>query len=185
MLLLAGIVMVGLCLIVWILIAYGTHAKTNWGINKHPVFCPRCNTQLPAVRQPQSLRQAMWGGWTCMVCGIEVDKWGRELASVGPRRRRFVPPDQYRKVAMKRIMLVFMATAFCGLLLLHLLKLRGSRFPFNEVTVLTAAGLALVETSIGALIFYFYMRRLFRRFSPEVKGPDTVRANESGRTPKV
>jgi hypothetical protein len=21
----------------------------------------------------------MWGGWTCSVCGAELDKWGREL----------------------------------------------------------------------------------------------------------
>ena len=39
--------------------------------------CPRCGTALPPTRQPLSLKQALWGGWTCRKCGTEVDRKGR------------------------------------------------------------------------------------------------------------
>jgi hypothetical protein len=61
------------------LVAYGTLVKNRWGVNLSAVSCPRCNTALPRVRQPQSIRHALWGGWTCPVCGTEVDNWGREV----------------------------------------------------------------------------------------------------------
>jgi hypothetical protein len=28
-----------------------------------------------------SIREEMWGGWTCPSCGAKVDKWGRKLQS--------------------------------------------------------------------------------------------------------
>jgi hypothetical protein len=34
--------------------------------------CPLCGAALPAVRVPTSLRQLMWGGWTCS-CGAELN----------------------------------------------------------------------------------------------------------------
>ena len=40
--------------------------------------CPRCTTELPQTRKPASLKQALWGGWTCPDCGCEVDRLGRE-----------------------------------------------------------------------------------------------------------
>jgi hypothetical protein len=64
-----------------VLVIYGTVAKNRWGINLGELSCPCCKTQLPKLRKPQSLRQAMWGGWTCRVCGAEVDKWGRTSVS--------------------------------------------------------------------------------------------------------
>jgi len=70
-----GLLGIGIVLVIW-----GTVAKNRWGINVDRVSCPRCNTPLPQVRKPQNLRQAMWGGGTCPSCGVEVDKWGRELA---------------------------------------------------------------------------------------------------------
>jgi len=62
-----------------VLVVYGTIAKNKWGINLGEVSCPRCNKVFPKVRRPQSHRQAFWGGGTCANCGIEVDKWGREV----------------------------------------------------------------------------------------------------------
>jgi hypothetical protein len=41
--------------------------------------CPRCATELPRTRKPNSLKQALWGGWTCPKCGCEVD--GRGFAA--------------------------------------------------------------------------------------------------------
>jgi len=62
-----------------VLVIYGSIAKNRWGINLNEVFCPRCKTALPQVRKPQSFRQSLWGGCTCPNCGVEVDKWGREV----------------------------------------------------------------------------------------------------------
>jgi hypothetical protein len=50
--------------------------RGRWGINLHPPACLQCGAPAPAVRKPASLRQAMWGGWTCRQCGFELDKWG-------------------------------------------------------------------------------------------------------------
>jgi hypothetical protein len=72
-------VIFGLLAVGGAVVIYGTLAKNRWGINAGDVSCPRCSKPLPKVRQPQSLRQEMWGGWTCPSCGAEVDKWGREL----------------------------------------------------------------------------------------------------------
>jgi hypothetical protein len=38
--------------------------------------CPTCGTKQPAQRKPTSLRQLMWGGWTCNTCGTEIDRNG-------------------------------------------------------------------------------------------------------------
>ena len=64
-----------------VVVAYGTIAKNRWGINLHPVTCPRCNTRAPAKRIPRSKRQRLWGGGTCEGCGAELDKWGRIIDS--------------------------------------------------------------------------------------------------------
>ena len=41
--------------------------------------CPKCATKLPMLRKPKNKDQAMFGGWTCKNCGIEIDKYGKEL----------------------------------------------------------------------------------------------------------
>jgi ribosomal protein S27AE len=61
------------------LVAYGTVAKTRWGINLRRVSCPNCGTPMPRVRVPASGREALWGGDVCPKCGCEMDKWGRRL----------------------------------------------------------------------------------------------------------
>jgi hypothetical protein len=73
------IALVSLLAVGFIFVIYGTLAKNKWGINPASASCPRCNTALPQARKPRSLRQCLWGGWTCPNCGVEVDKWGREL----------------------------------------------------------------------------------------------------------
>jgi hypothetical protein len=73
------VVIIGLLAVGIVLVIHGTIAKNRWGINLGTVYCPRCNTPFPKVRTPQSSRQALWGGGTCSNCGVEVDKWGREV----------------------------------------------------------------------------------------------------------
>jgi hypothetical protein len=62
-----------------VLVVHGTVAKNKWGINLEEVSCPRCSKLLPKVRKPRSFRESIWGGWTCPNCGVEVDKWGRQV----------------------------------------------------------------------------------------------------------
>ena len=74
------LLLVALTAIGMVLVMYGTIAENRWGINLSAVSCPSCKTRLPQIRKPNSLRQAMWGGYTCPACGTEIDKWGRLLA---------------------------------------------------------------------------------------------------------
>jgi hypothetical protein len=53
--------------------------KDRWGVNLEAVACPFCGTPLPLKRLPRSVRQALWGGWTCARCGNEVDKYGHPV----------------------------------------------------------------------------------------------------------
>ena len=41
--------------------------------------CPTCDTQQPAIRKPASVRQLIWGGWTCGNCGTEIDRHGKAI----------------------------------------------------------------------------------------------------------
>lgn len=74
------IVVASLVLLGILLVAIGTVTKNRWGMNLESVNCPVCGSPIPRVRQPKSLRQALWGGWTCAKCGCEIDKWGRLIA---------------------------------------------------------------------------------------------------------
>lgn len=58
--------------------------RGNWGINLTPGTCGQCGTPRPMVRKPANWRQAMWGGWTCTECGLEVDKWGQPVEGQTP-----------------------------------------------------------------------------------------------------
>jgi hypothetical protein len=53
--------------------------ESEWGINLETVYCPKCNERMPVVRVPENLHQLMWGGWTCPLCGCQMDKWGNAL----------------------------------------------------------------------------------------------------------
>ena len=55
----------------------GTIFKTRFGINLGATKCVECGTPTPTVaRIPKTPYQALWGGWTCEECGLELDKWG-------------------------------------------------------------------------------------------------------------
>jgi hypothetical protein len=56
--------------------------------------CPRCAAELPQYRKPASLKQALWGGWTCPNCGCETDRQGRLLRAGNPLRP--LPPSTRR-----------------------------------------------------------------------------------------
>lgn len=58
--------------------------RGNWGINLAPGPCLQCGTPMPIIRKPAHWRQAMWGGWTCSECGLELDKWGRPVEGQTP-----------------------------------------------------------------------------------------------------
>lgn len=52
---------------------------SKFGINLSRVYCPNCNKKQPIVRKPANERQALYGGYTCKKCGIEMDKYGTEI----------------------------------------------------------------------------------------------------------
>lgn len=73
---------IGLSVLLYKIIFDSAKGKGNWGINLSLPNCPKCGQKVPAVRTPTSIRQALWGGWTCSGCGCEIDKWGKEISSV-------------------------------------------------------------------------------------------------------
>ena len=58
-----------------LMIAAGMQRKVN-----EKCGCPECGTPVPRFRRPTSLRQALWGGWTCSNCSTEMDRFGDEIA---------------------------------------------------------------------------------------------------------
>ncbi len=62
---LAGVI-VGLTLLIWVLLI---PRKT----------CPKCGAKLSRFRKPTNLRQTLWGGWTCLECGSELDRKGNVI----------------------------------------------------------------------------------------------------------
>lgn len=54
----------------------GGIAVLLFALLKKPMKCPKCGFVLPKFRKPQSSKQAMWGGCTCLNCGAEVDRSG-------------------------------------------------------------------------------------------------------------
>jgi predicted RNA-binding Zn-ribbon protein involved in translation (DUF1610 family) len=58
-----------------------SQTKGRWGLSRmFGMKCPKCGTAMPTIRKPTSMRQALWGGWTCPNCGATLDKYGREQA---------------------------------------------------------------------------------------------------------
>ena len=90
-------------LTVFILLAFGVRKillstkerKGNWGINLSPwnkwhshgalkkVSCPNCGKNLNTFRRPATMRELLWGGWTCSACGARIDKWGNKCVEKG------------------------------------------------------------------------------------------------------
>ena len=65
-----------------------------WGVNFGAGDCPKCKTRVPGLRAPNSTRQALWGGWTCSNCGIEIDRNGTDITTSIDAERL---PGQYEK----------------------------------------------------------------------------------------
>jgi disulfide bond formation protein DsbB len=152
-----------------VLVIFGTIAKNRWGINLDPVSCPSCNTQFPQIRQPQSTRQALWGGGTCSKCGTEVDKWGREVTA---QRHTYPsdsiePEDQMRALLNRRLIVYSAVIFFCLTLLLAWLGIRPS---FEQIVWkawplwMSVIGAAIVETVIFTALFYSASMYLLGRF---------------------
>ena len=53
-------------------------SKGNWGINLGTVNCPKCKEEQPQIRMPKSIKEALWGGYSCNNCGCKMDKYGVE-----------------------------------------------------------------------------------------------------------
>jgi hypothetical protein len=167
--------------VLWILILHGTYAKNRWGINRAPLSCPRCATKVSVDREPQSWQQAMCGGWTCMACGIEVDKWGREAAPVGPRHG--MAPGQFRFVVLRRLLIVGAPILFCGMLAKGWPTPRQAVFQWNAKEVLWLVGTSVVQTAAATFIMYLYFRHVIKRRSQSAH--DSAQSNSPLQPPKV
>ncbi len=44
-----------------------------------PRACPRCGTGLPALRIPQDVREALFGGWHCPSGDVRIGRDGARL----------------------------------------------------------------------------------------------------------
>lgn len=69
---------VGLSIAVTMVVLLALAAKVQRDVNARG-GCPECRTPVPMYRSPRSLRQALWGGWTCERCGTEMDRRGRRI----------------------------------------------------------------------------------------------------------
>jgi hypothetical protein len=56
---------------------FGFYALSTW--TWATPDCPSCGTKQPARRKPTSLRQLVWGGWSCANCGTEIDRHGKAI----------------------------------------------------------------------------------------------------------
>jgi len=143
------------------LVAYGTLAENRWGINTDPVFCPRCKAPLPKLREPGSLRQALWGGWTCPVCGAGVDKWGREVAVAGPPTPA-KSEEEIRRLLRKRLVLGAPGL-FCLLVALDWTGLTGRGFPSDWAQALIEVcfniGFTVLVTAVSFSLIMYYLNR--------------------------
>jgi len=73
-----GLIVLVAAIVSFVVLAYGTIAKTKWGINLSPIKCPNCQTvRSRGPRIPKDAYEAKWGGATCEKCGTKMDKWGR------------------------------------------------------------------------------------------------------------
>jgi hypothetical protein len=81
------IVVVTLCVVLFSVLAFlgylvwrdTKRGYGRWGVNRHPIHCPRCEEPAPMVRIAANWRQFFWGGATCSRCGCEYDKWGKPV----------------------------------------------------------------------------------------------------------
>ena len=73
-------ILVVLLLVIVLVVISTIRRKGRWGINSTVKNCPNCGLTVPAIRKPATLQQTLWGGSTCLNCGTEIDKWGKEIS---------------------------------------------------------------------------------------------------------
>jgi hypothetical protein len=61
--------------------------ECRWGMKDPIAYCLKCGEPAPLVRFPKSARELLWSGWTCRLCGLELDRWGRPQEHQSPRAR--------------------------------------------------------------------------------------------------
>ncbi|MDQ7916737.1 hypothetical protein RBU60_04050 [Mesonia sp. MT50] len=72
-------VIIGIALLVVFTLLQKGSKDSKMGINLSRVHCPKCNEKQEIIRKPNNMKQALYGGYTCTNCGIEMDKFGTEL----------------------------------------------------------------------------------------------------------
>ena len=160
-----------------VLVAYGTAVRNGWGINLDAVACPRCKTPLPRLYLARSVRQHLWGGWTCPVCGAGVDKWGREIAPIA-KRTVVMPADEVRRVQTKRLIFIT-PVLFCVLMALDWTGLTGSGFPSSLAEAIFQVCANIVWTAALTGVSYFIMSCPFKRSLPKENGDDSSASRSS------
>lgn len=156
--------MFGLLGVGMLLIAVGTVRKNGWGVNTAPVVCPNCGAEIPRIRKPENLAQALWGGATCSNCWTEVDKWGRKIGKADRAPRpSYASHSEARQVLKKR----FLTVSAVGFLV-------ASLFGWSDVQESDGAFVwaffvarVVVETVLFTIVFGFVGIRLYDRFFPE------------------
>lgn len=98
----ALIMSIGLALGLFLVIRDTRRQQGRWGINPGQSKCPLCEEPIPMVRIPKSVQQALWGGWTCSQCGLELDKWGRPTPKQNPQSKWFVLSELERQEVIAR-----------------------------------------------------------------------------------
>jgi hypothetical protein len=153
------------------LVIYGTIVKNKWGINTDTVFCVRCKTPLPQSRKPQNLQEALWGGWSCPVCGVHLDKWGREVPLQTRRRSQNIHSSTAQvQGTLRSKPLIFTALGFfCLTVLLSWLGLGGFSSPSTVLEWVITIVVAAVETAIFISLFYFGSVALLNRFTDRLR----------------
>jgi len=173
------LVFVFLLAVGWGLVAYGTAAKSKCGINLDRISCPRCNTALPTLREPRSLRQAMWGGWTCPACGAGVDKWGREVAPIAPPT--IVKSEAEMRRLLKRKIILAAPVGFCLMMLIDWTGVTGEGFPSTLEQALYQVVANTAWTVFFTVTFFYTWPYLLDRFFLTEKGRGATPRHEADR----
>ncbi len=155
-----------------VVVLYGTILRNRWGINLEPVSCPRCGTLPPHTREPRTVRQAMWGGWTCTTCGTEVDKWGQEIASVAPRRSAKAK-EQTHISLKKKLVIISAAIYFCLTLFFDWMRPTSGGLPSTWDGILFQAGAAILETALFTALLYIALVHLARKVRNSTRGRES------------